>query len=46
MLDDKEYEGMLKEKLLRIDAEISLVDERIQAIRDEGKGGEKGQLRL
>jgi hypothetical protein len=40
-LSDKEYEGMLREKLLRVNAEIALVDEKIEAIRDEEKAGQR-----
>lgn len=32
-LSDKEYEDMLLEKILRIDAEIALIDESIAALR-------------
>jgi hypothetical protein len=34
VLTDKEYESMLREKLLNVEAEISLVDERIAALRE------------
>ena len=33
VLSDKEYEDMLREKLLRVNAEIALVDESIEALR-------------
>jgi hypothetical protein len=33
VLSDKEYENMLREKLLRVNAEIELVDESIEALR-------------
>lgn len=33
VLSDKEYEEMLREKLLRVNAEIALVDENIEALR-------------
>ncbi len=33
VLSDKEYEDMISEKLTSIDAEIAMVDERIQALR-------------
>lgn len=35
VLSDAEYEGMLQEKLLRINAQIALVDENIDALRAE-----------
>jgi hypothetical protein len=35
ILSDDEYEQMLQEKLLRVNAEITLVDESIQALRCE-----------
>ncbi|KAJ5050460.1 uncharacterized protein L3040_002343 [Drepanopeziza brunnea f. sp. 'multigermtubi'] len=35
VLSDAEYEKMLQEKLLRINAEIALVDENIEALRSE-----------
>lgn len=33
VLSDSEYENMLREKLLRVNAEIALVDESIEALR-------------
>jgi hypothetical protein len=33
VLSDEEYEDMLREKLLKVDAEIALVDENIAALR-------------
>lgn len=35
VLTDEEYEKMLREKLLRINAQIALVDENIEALRNE-----------
>ncbi len=32
-LSDSEYENMLREKLLRVNAQIALVDENIEALR-------------
>lgn len=51
VLSDKEYEEMLREKLLRVNAEIALVDENIEALRvqereseaDAKEGLEKGK---
>ena len=50
VLSDKEYEDMLREKLLRVDADIAMIDENIEALRrqerqseargKDGKGGE------
>jgi len=37
VLSDKEYEDMLREKLLRVNAEIALVDESIAALRAQEK---------
>lgn len=33
VLSDAEYEDMLREKLLRVNAQIALVDENIEALR-------------
>jgi hypothetical protein len=33
VLSDSEYENMLREKLLRVNAQIALVDENIEALR-------------
>jgi hypothetical protein len=33
LLSDKEYEAMLQEKLLKVNAEIALVDESIESLR-------------
>lgn len=33
VLSDRDYENMLREKLLRVNAEIALVDESIEALR-------------
>ena len=38
VLSDGEYEEMLREKLLRVDAEIALVDESIAALRVQEQG--------
>lgn len=35
VLSDEEYENMLREKLLRVSAQIALVDESIEALRQE-----------
>lgn len=35
VLSDREYEDMLKEKLLKINAEIALIDEGIEALRGQ-----------
>jgi hypothetical protein len=35
VLSDSEYENMLREKLLKVEAEIALVDENIEALRGE-----------
>lgn len=42
VLSDDEYEKLLQEKLLRVDAEISLLDESIQAVKDEERPKETG----
>jgi hypothetical protein len=34
-LSDKEYETILEEKLLRIEAEIAVVDDNIKELRDK-----------
>jgi hypothetical protein len=47
VLSDDEYETMLKEKLLRVNAEIALVDESIDGVKKHdqdalaGKGGKE-----
>jgi hypothetical protein len=38
-LSDEDYVGMLNEKTLRIDAEISIIDEKIAALRQSKPGG-------
>jgi hypothetical protein len=43
-LTDEQYESMLNEKLLGIDADIALLDEKIARIRQEAKEMEKQQL--
>lgn len=35
VLTDTEYENMLQEKLLRVNAEIALIDENIEALRGQ-----------
>lgn len=42
VLSDDEYEKLLQEKLLRVNAEISLLDESIQAVKDEERAKETG----
>lgn len=37
VLTDKEYEHMLQEKLLKVNAEIALVEESIEALRAQEK---------
>lgn len=39
-LSDEDYEKTLQEKLLRIEADIALIDDDIQALR----AGEKGEI--
>lgn len=34
-LTDDEYEGMLKERLLKVDAEIAILDDNLQALREQ-----------
>ncbi|KAK4692589.1 hypothetical protein P7C71_g4650, partial [Lecanoromycetidae sp. Uapishka_2] len=42
-LTDEEYENILREKLLRVDAEIALVDEQVEKLRaDEIRAKEEG----
>ncbi len=33
VLSDEDYEAMLKEKLLRVDAEIAMIDEKIEQLK-------------
>ncbi|KAI0902585.1 hypothetical protein F4806DRAFT_491055 [Annulohypoxylon nitens] len=46
-LSDREYEEMLQERLLRLDAEISIIDDNIAALRESSNkpGEEKGNGR-
>lgn len=37
ILTDKEYNGMLQEKLLNVNAQIALIDESIEALRKQEK---------
>ena len=37
VLSDSEYENMLQEKLLKVNAEIALIDENIEALRAQEK---------
>lgn len=49
VLSDKEYDNMLRERLLRVNAEISLIDENIERLRAEhvkGSAEEAPQKRL
>lgn len=34
-LTNDEYEGMLKERLLKVDAEIAILDENLEALREQ-----------
>jgi hypothetical protein len=36
-LTDRQYEKMLEEKLLKLDAELAIIDDNIQAIRKGAK---------
>lgn len=38
-LSDEEYSGMLRRRLLSVEAQIALVDEEIEKLRDEEKDG-------
>ena len=42
VLPDKEYERMLREKLLRVNAEIALVEESIASVRAQEQEQAKG----
>ena len=35
VLSDQEYENMLKENLLKVDAQIAIIDEDIQKLKEE-----------
>ena len=35
VLTDEEYGGMLREKLLRVEAEVAVIDEEIGRLREE-----------
>lgn len=39
-LTDKEYENMLQEKILKLDAEIAMVDDNIAVLREKQKSTE------
>lgn len=40
-LTDQEYENILEEKLLRLDAEIAIIDDNIAVLKAEIKGQAK-----
>lgn len=42
-LSDEEYENMLREKLLRVNAEIALLDESVEKLRVEHLKGSAGK---
>lgn len=44
ILSDAEYESILQERLLRIEAEIALLDERIDQVKHEGQVGKDPAL--
>ena len=44
VLSDERYEQMLKEKLLRVDAEIAIIDEDIQKLKEQGAPAQQGPL--
>lgn len=41
-LSDEEYESMLREKLLRVEAEMAVMDEEIGRLREEERRGSGG----
>ena len=49
VLSDEEYENMLRDKLLKVNAEITLIDESIEALRErereETTRAESGEAR-
>ncbi|KAJ8069217.1 hypothetical protein OCU04_002883 [Sclerotinia nivalis] len=44
-LTDDEYEGMLKERLLKVDAEIAILDDSLRALREQ-QNNEAGRLEV
>lgn len=46
VLSDKEYESMLREKLLRVNAEIALIDENIETLRAQEQKTTSSQTEL
>lgn len=44
-LTDDEYEGMLKERLLKVDAEIAILDDKLQVLREQ-QNSEAGRLEV
>lgn len=45
VLSDEEYENMLRERLLRVNAEIALIDENIERLRaDHGNGSAQKEM--
>jgi hypothetical protein len=46
VLSDSEYEDMLREKLLKINVEIAMVDDSIEAVRAQEKGIEAKQAQV
>lgn len=45
VLSDAEYEALLKEKLLAVDAEIALVEEQIVALKTESRETENPKMK-
>ena len=43
MLGDEEYAGMLREKMMRVDAEVELLDEKLAALEKEEKEQQPGE---
>lgn len=43
VLSDEEYEKVLKEKLVRVEAEIALIDEDIDKLKSQGARSERSE---
>lgn len=41
VLSDEEYEQLLKEKLVRVEAELAMVEDNIEEIQQKARDGEK-----
>ena len=43
-LSDEQYEALLQEKILKIDVELALIDDKITELREAGRSGQVKQI--